>query len=180
MSYCEFTKDLDESHPHRIYHDNHYGFPIEDDNELFGRLILEINQAGLNWLIILKKERNFREAFNNFNIDEIACYKASKIEELMNNVGIIRNKLKIEAVIHNANTVKEIKKEFGSFKKWLDLNNGKDLKEWTSLFKKKFKFTGGLIVEEFLMSTGYLKGSHDKSCEIYKEIIKLEPKWKVK
>ena len=180
MSYCEFTKDLDESHPHRIYHDNHYGFPIEDDNELFGRLILEINQAGLNWLTILKKEQNFREAFNNFEIDKIARYKASKIEELMNNAGIIRNKLKIEAVIHNANRIKEIQKEFGSFKEWLDLNNGKNLKEWTSLFKKYFKFTGGLIVEEFLMSTGYLKGSHDQSCEIYKEIIKLEPKWKVK
>lgn len=179
MSYCEFTKDLDESHPHRIYHDNQYGFPIEDDNELFGRLILEINQAGLNWLTILKKQDNFRVAFNNFEIEKIARYDIKKKESLLQDAGIIRNRLKIEAVIYNANRVLELQKEFGSFKKWLDLNTGKDLKEWTTLFKKNFKFTGGLIVEEFLMSTGYLKGAHDEDCEIYKELIKLEPKWKI-
>lgn len=178
MSYCEFTKDLDESHPHRIYHDNHYGFPLENDNELFGRLILEINQAGLNWLTILKKENNFKKAFNNFEIAEIAAYKKRDIENLMQDSGIIRNRLKIESVIYNANRVIEIQNEYGSFSKWLDLNLEKDLDEWTALFKNNFKFTGGLIVEEFLMSTGYLKGAHDKSCEIYKEIIKLEPKWK--
>lgn len=178
MSYCEFTKDLDESHPHRIYHDNYYGFPIENDNELFGRLILEINQAGLNWLTILKKEQNFRKAFNNFEVSEIAEFKAPEIDELMQNSSIIRNKLKIESVIFNANRVLEIQREYGTFRKWLDLNLDKDLGEWTSLFKKNFKFTGGLIVEEFLMSAGYLKGAHDENCEIYKEIIKLEPKWK--
>jgi DNA-3-methyladenine glycosylase I len=178
MSYCEFTKDLDESHPHRIYHNKHYGFPIENDDELFGRLILEINQAGLNWLTILKKEENFRKAFENFKITEVAKFDSQKIEELMQNSGIIRNRLKIESVIYNANRILEIQKEYGSFSKWLDLNLGKDLKEWTILFKKSFKFTGGLIVEEFLMSTSYLKGAHDENCEIYKEIIKLEPKWK--
>jgi DNA-3-methyladenine glycosylase I len=130
MSYCEFTKDLDESHPHRIYHDNHYGFPVEEDNELFGRLILEINQAGLNWLTILKKEQNFKEAFNNFEIAEIAEFKAPKIDELMRNSGIIRNKLKIEAAIYNANSILQLQSEYGSFRKWLDLNLGKDLKEW--------------------------------------------------
>lgn len=179
MSYCEFTKDLDESHPHRIYHDNHYGFPIEEDNELFGRLILEINQAGLNWLTILKKEENFRKAFDNFEINKVANYIEQKKESLMQDAGIIRNRLKIEAAIYNANRILEMQKEFGSFKNWLDLNLGKDLKEWTALFKKNFKFTGGLIVEEFLMSTSYLKGAHDENCEINKEIIKLEPKWKI-
>lgn len=178
MSYCEFTKDLDASHPHKVYHDNHYGFPIENDNELFGRLILEINQAGLNWLTILKKESNFRNAFDNFEIAKIADYKAQKIEKLMNDSGIIRNRLKIESVIFNANRIIEIQKKYGSFKSWLDTNSNKDLKDWTILFKENFKFTGGLIVEEFLMSTGYLKGAHDENCEIYKEIIKLEPKWK--
>lgn len=179
MSYCEFTKDLDESHPHRLYHDNYYGFPIENDNELFGRLILEINQAGLSWLTILKKQENFRSAYSNFEIDKIAHYDLKKKESLLQDAGIIRNRLKIEAAIYNAKKVLEIQKEFGSFKKWLDLNADKDLKEWTALFKKNFKFTGGLIVEEFLMSTGYLKGAHDEDCEINKEIIKLEPKWKI-
>jgi DNA-3-methyladenine glycosylase I len=179
MTYCEFTKDLDESHPHRLYHDNDYGFPIESDNELFGRLILEINQAGLNWLTILKKEKSFSEAYSNFDIAEVARFKSAEIDTLMQNAGIIRNKLKIESAVFNANSILELQKEFGSFKTWLDLNLGKDLKEWTALFKKNFKFTGGLIVEEFLMSTSYLKGAHVESCEIYKEIIKLEPKWKI-
>lgn len=179
MSYCEFTKDLDESHPHRIYHDNHYGFPIENDNELFGRLILEINQAGLNWLTILKKEQNFKKAFNNFEIAEIAEFKTPKIEALMQNAGIIRNRRKIESVIYNANKILEIKREYGSFRNWLDYNLSNDLREWTNLFKKNFKFTGSLIVEEFLMSTGYLKGAHVENCVIHKEIIKLEPKWKI-
>lgn len=178
MSYCEFTKDLDESHPHRIYHDKQYGFPIENDNELFGRLVLEINQAGLNWLTILKKELNFRKAFNNFEVSEIAKFETSETEKLMQDSGIIRNKLKIESVIFNANRVLQLQKEYGSFRTWLDMNLGKDLKEWTALFKKNFKFTGGMITEEFLMSTGYLKGAHDENCEIYKEIIKLEPKWR--
>ena len=177
MSYCEFTKDLDESHPHRIYHDNQYGFPIEDDNELFGRLILEINQAGLNWLTILKKEENFRKAFDNFEVNKVANYKARKKEELLQNKGIIRNRLKIEAAIFNANRILEIQSKHGSFKNWLDQHVGQNLKEWTTLFKKNFKFTGGLIVEEFLMSTGYLKGAHDENCHINKEIIKLEPRW---
>jgi len=179
MSYCEFTKDLDDNHPHRLYHDNHYGFPIENDNELFGRLILEINQAGLNWLTILKKEQNLKKAFNNFEISEVAKFKNPEINLLMQDSGIIRNRLKIEAAIYNANKIIELQKEYGSFRSWLDFNLGKDLKEWTFLFKKNFKFTGGLIVEEFLMSTGYIKGAHDENCEIYKEILKLEPKWKI-
>lgn len=180
MSYCEFTKDLDESHPHRIYHDKQYGFPIEEDNELFGRLLLEINQAGLNWLTILKKEQNFRKAFDNFDIKKVANYKDHKKEELLQNAGIIRNRLKVEAAIYNANKILELQKEHGSFKNWLDQYVGQSLKEWVALFKKNFKFTGGMIVEEFLMSTGYLKGAHDNNCEVYKEIIKLEPRWKIK
>ncbi|MEX1192219.1 MAG: DNA-3-methyladenine glycosylase I [Brumimicrobium sp.] len=178
MTYCEFTKDLDESHPHRLYHDKFYGFPIADDDELFGRLILEINQAGLNWLTILKKEENFRTAFKDFNISEIANFNETDINSLMNNAGIIRNRKKIEATIYNANRVLEIKAEYGFFSNWLDKNIDKDLKEWTALFKKNFKFTGGLIVEEFLMSTSYLSGAHQANCDVYKEVLNSEPKWK--
>lgn len=180
MSYCEFTKDLDESHPHRIYHDELYGFPISSDNELFGRLILEINQAGLNWLTILKKENNFRKAFDNFEIDKVAKYGEKEIEILMKDAGIIRNRKKIEAVIYNAQKIIEIQAKHSSFANWLDSNLNKDISEWTALFKKNFKFTGGLIVEEFLMSTSYLEGAHEKNCDVFKKIIKLEPKWETK
>jgi DNA-3-methyladenine glycosylase I len=170
MSYCKYCIDLESDNHHKIYHDNHYGFRIDSDDELFGRLILEINQAGLSWDIILKKQENFRLAFDNFNIERIANYSDEKIAELLLNSGIIRNRLKINAVIHNANQIKHIQDEFGSFKNWLDVNNLKILEEWLELFKKTFKFVGGEIVNEFLMSTGYLSGAHDKDCGILKKI----------
>lgn len=178
MSYCEFTKDLDENHLDRQYHDKRYGFPVEEDNELFGRLILEINQAGLSWSLILKKEKNFEAAFDEFSIDKIANYKEDKIDELLANSGIIRNRRKIDAVIYNANKILDIQKEIGSFKMWLNKHVGYSLKEWTKLFKKNFKFTGEKIVEEFLMSTGYLPGAHSKVCPIHSIIIKKKPKWR--
>ncbi len=170
MSYCKYCIDLESDNHHKIYHDNHYGFRIDSDDELFGRLILEINQAGLSWDIILKKQENFRLAFDNFNIERIANYSNEKIAELLLNSGIIRNRLKINAVVYNANQIKHIQVEFGSFKNWLDVNNSKILEEWLKLFKKTFKFVGGEIVNEFLMSTGYLSGAHDKDCGILKKI----------
>lgn len=177
MSYCEFTKDLDENQLDRKYHDQRYGFPTTSDDELFGRLILEINQAGLSWSLMLKKEENFKKAFDDFKIQKVADYNSNKIDELMNNVGIIRNKRKIEAVIYNAKKIVEIQKKNGSFSLWLDQYLGYSLQEWTRLFKNNFKFTGEKIVEEFLMSTGYLKGAHKENCPVYNEILKREPKW---
>lgn len=170
MSYCEYVSTKPKDDIHRIYHDFHYGTPIEDDNELFGRLILEINQAGLSWDIILKKQANFSEAFDVYDIEKIANYQEDKINELLQNSGIIRNKLKIHAVIYNANQVLLLRKEFGSFKLWLDSNLGKTKEEWVKLFKKRFKFVGGEIVNEFLMSTGYLPGAHHTNCFRYKEL----------
>lgn len=178
MSYCEFTKDLDENHLDRQYHDERYGFPVEDDDELFGRLILEINQAGLSWALMLKKEKNFKAAFDGFSIEKIANYNEDKFDELVTNAGIIRNRRKIDAVIYNANQILDIQKESGSFKLWLNQYIGYSLDEWTKLFKKNFKFTGEKIVEEFLMSTGYLPGAHTEECPIYSKIIKENPKWR--
>lgn len=172
MSYCNYVKNLNEDNLHKIYHDQHYGVPIEDDNELFGRLILEINQAGLSWDTILKKQENFREAFDQFNIAAIAAYGDDKVAELLQNAGIIRNRLKVSAVITNANKVIEIQNEFGSFKKWLDQQKGLTLVEWVKLFKKQFKFVGGEIVNEFLMSTNYLPGAHHADCPKYSEYEK--------
>ena len=176
-SYCEFVATLENANVHRIYHDTQYGFPIDSDNELFGRLILEINQAGLSWTTILNKQKNFREAFSNFDIQKIAHYDESDKKRLLNNAGIIRNRLKINAVIFNAQKIVEIQKEHGSFKDWLDSNHPLSLEEWIKLFKKTFKFTGGEITKEFLMSTSYLKGAHIDSCMVLDKIKAKNPIW---
>ena len=170
MSYCTFCKGLPPENVHKNYHDFHYGFPIFDDNELFGRLILEINQAGLSWETILKKEVNFRKAYDQFDIVKVANYKEKDIERLLSDAGIIRNKLKVSAAIFNAQKILEIKSECSTFKSWLDKNHPLTREEWTKLFKKTFKFVGGEIVNEFLMSTGYLYGAHDKDCPIVEKI----------
>lgn len=177
MSYCAYCKDKPEDNVHRRYHDKYYGFPIEDDNELFGRLILEINQAGLSWETILKKEEGFRQAYDQFDIHKIANYTEEDRARLLSNPAIIRNKLKVNAAIHNANKIIELSQQFGTFKRWLDTHHPMNKAEWTKLFKGTFKFVGGEIVNEFLMSTGYLQGAHIETCEIQKEILKLSPKW---
>lgn len=179
MSYCDYCKDRPEGDLNKIYHDTAYGFPIVDDNELFGRLILEINQAGLSWSIILKKEKDFRLAFDNFEISKIASYDSVKISELLENSGIIRNQLKINSVIFNAQKIVSLQNEYGSFRNWLEQHHPASKEEWIKLFKKNFKFTGGEIVNEFLMSIGYLKGAHTEACEIFEEVLKRDPKWKL-
>jgi len=167
-SYCEYVKNLPEDNIHRIYHDTQYGFKIDSDNELFGRLILEINQAGLSWTTILIKQDNFRKAFSNFDIKKIANYGKSDISRLLANSGIVRNKLKINAVIFNARKILELQKKYGSFKSWLKINNDSNLSltNWVVLFKENFKFTGNEITKEFLTSTGYIKGAHIETCSI--------------
>lgn len=180
MSYCYYIDTLEPEGRkalHRNYHDNHYGFPIHDDNELFGRLIMEINQAGLSWETILKKEKSFREAYDNFDITKVASYTETDRERLLNDPGIIRNRLKINAAIENAKTICALQREHGSFEKWLKANHPRTKEEWTKLFKKTFRFTGGEIVNEFLMSIGYLPGAHGEDCPVYKEILKLNPAW---
>ena len=181
MSYCEAIKKMkpDVHMVNKIYHDQQYGFPIHDDNELFCRLILEINQAGLSWTTILKKQDNFRKAYDDFNIKKVARYKDKEVQRLLNDAGIIRNRLKVYAAIENAKSIISIQKEFGSFKQWLDLHHPKDRANWTMLFKKTFRFTGGEIVNEFLVSTGYLPGAHHEHCPIYKKISKTNPSWKM-
>ena len=169
-SYCEYVKNLPEDNIHRVYHDTQYGFKIDSDNELFGRLILEINQAGLSWTTILNKQDNFRTAFSNFDIKKIADYGKSDISRLLANSGIVRNKLKINAVIFNARKIVELQKEYGSFKSWLKIKNdcNLNLTNWVALFKENFKFTGNEITKEFLTSTGYIKGAHIETCPILK------------
>lgn len=182
MSYCTFINSLaaGEQPAHKEYHDLHYGFPIIDDNELFCRLILEINQAGLSWTTILKKQANFRMAYHQFEIKKVASYKQKDVDRLLQDAGIIRNRLKINAAIENAKKIVLLQKEFGSFKNWLDHQHPKSKQEWTELFKKTFRFTGGEIVNEFLVSTGYLPGAHDSTCRVYKTVLKAKPAWNQK
>ncbi|MEI7628002.1 MAG: DNA-3-methyladenine glycosylase I [Bacteroidota bacterium] len=177
MSYCSHIPKMAEPSRslHKNYHDNHYGFPIHDDNELFGRLIMEINQAGLSWETILKKEETFRKAYHNFNIKKIAGYSEKDRERLLNDAGIIRNKLKVNAAIENAKTILVLQKEFGSFEKWIETHHPKTKEEWVKLFKITFKFTGGEIVNEFLMSIGILPGAHDENCKIHQKIAPHQP-----
>ena len=176
-TYCDYVLNKGKDTVHRHYHDTEYGFPIHDDNLLFARLILEINQAGLSWETILKKKDNFFKAFDNFNIEKVARYTDVKKAKLMQDAGIIRNRLKIEAAIENAKSIKKIQKEFGSFQKWLDGHHPKTKEEWVKLFKQTFRFTGGEIVNEFLMSTGYLPGAHSEDCPVYKKLMKQKPKF---
>ena len=176
-SYCEAILTMEPGNVHVHYHNKEYGFPIHDDNELFARLVLEINQAGLSWTTILNKKENFYKAFDNFQIEKVAAYKSKKIEKLLQDAGIIRNRLKVEATVENAKRIMKLKKEFGSFKNWLDQHHPKTKEEWVKLFKKEFKFTGGEIVNEFLLSTGYLKGAHILTCPIYKKVLQSKPAW---
>lgn len=175
LSYCEAVAMLDKDNIHRIYHDTAYGFPILDDNELFGRLLLEINQAGLSWTTILRKQDNFRKAYANFIIQDVANFTEVDRQRLLADAGIIRNKLKINATIENARRIVVLQKEFGSFKNWLDQQQAKTKDEWVKIFKKHFLFTGGEIVNEFLMSTSYLPNAHLTTCPIYAKIIASQP-----
>lgn len=176
-SYCKFVRDLPYDNYHRQHHDKVHGYAVTQDNELFARLVLEINQAGLSWLTILKKEKNFREAFHQFDVARVASYDEKERERLLQNAGIIRNRLKVDAAIHNARVIVGLQQEFGSFKAWLDHHHPKNREEWTKLFKKTFKFTGGEIVNEFLMSTGYLPGAHIPDCPVYEAVLRSNPRW---
>ncbi|PJZ50618.1 DNA-3-methyladenine glycosylase I [Leptospira saintgironsiae] len=180
--YCHYVLSLekDQDPENKIYHDTEYGFTLKSDDELFGRLILEINQAGLSWTTILRKKENFRKAYKNFSIKKISKFSEKDFDRLMNDAGIIRNRLKINAAIHNANVIVGLQKEFGSFQDWLSSHHPKSLEEWTKLFKKTFVFVGGEIVNEFLMSTGYLEGAHGPGCPIYKKALKSKPVWNSK
>jgi len=176
-TYCDYCNSHPEDTYNKTYHDTQYGFPLGDDNLLFERLILEINQAGLSWITILKKAENFRTAYHGFEIEKVARYAERDRLRLLADAGIIRNRLKVNAAILNAQKILELRNEHNTFKGWLDAHHPLTKEEWVKLFKKTFVFTGGEIVNEFLMSTGYLLGAHDESCPVYKRVASLRPAW---
>lgn len=165
-------------HPlHGPYHDREYGFPATDEAVLFERLALEINQAGLSWLTVLRKRAAFRTAFAEFEVDRVAAFGAADIERLLADPGIVRNRQKVEAVIANARRIAQLRGSHGSFAGWLEAHHPQPLDAWTRLFRQTFRFTGGLIVGEFLMSLGYLPGAHEADCPVYRQILELAPPW---
>ncbi len=170
------------------YHDEEWGVPVKDDKTLFEFLILETFQAGLSWITILRKRENFREAFDNFDYKKIAKYDQSKIDSLLQNEGIIRNKLKVHAAVTNAQLFMEIQKEFGSFSNYIwEFVNHKPIKNtWKThtdapattamsdalskdLKKRGFKFVGSTVVYAHMQATGMVN-DHIENCFRYHEV----------
>ncbi|HEX8354457.1 MAG TPA: DNA-3-methyladenine glycosylase I [Pyrinomonadaceae bacterium] len=173
-TYCDFaaTDPL-----HQPYHDREYGFPVADDDALFERLVLEINQAGLSWATILRKREAFRRAYGGFDVERVAAYGEADRARLLGDAGIVRNRLKVNAAIENARRVLGLREEFGSFAGWLGRHHPRSKEDWVRLFKQTFVFTGGEIVGEFLMSTGYLPGAHRRGCPVYEKVLAAGPAW---
>ncbi|GAB5469026.1 MAG: DNA-3-methyladenine glycosylase I [Rhodospirillales bacterium] len=172
--YC----DAAPGHPwHGPYHDREYGFPIDSEAGLFERLVLEINQAGLSWLTILKKREAFQAAYAGFDVDRVAAFDEADRARLLSDAGIIRNRLKVNAAIENARRIQALRQSHGGFQAWLDRHHPLEKAAWVKLFKQTFLFTGGEIVGEFLMSSGYLPGAHRADCPIYAKIEVLRPAW---
>ena len=173
-AYCRFAPG---DPIHGLYHDTEYGFPTNEESVLFERLMLEINQAGLSWATILKKRAGFRTAFAEFVVDRVAAFGQAEFERLLADPGIIRNRLKIDAATENARRLQALRQSHGSFAGWLDAHHPRSPEAWTKLFRQTFRFTGGQIVGEFLMSVGYLPGAHEPDCPVFARILELAPPW---
>jgi DNA-3-methyladenine glycosylase I len=172
--YC----DSAPGHPqHGPYHDTEYGFPARDDAVLFERLVLEINQAGLSWLTILKKRDAFKAAYAGFDVDRVAEFDEQDRARLLADAGIIRNRLKVNAAIENARRVRTLRDGHGGFADWLDSHHPMAKDDWVKLFRKTFLFTGGEITGEFLMSLGYIPGAHRAGCPVMEKIAEQRPPW---
>lgn len=184
---CEWAGDL----PIYIsYHDNEWGRPVHDDTKLFEMLILETMQAGLSWITVLKKREAYREAFDGFDPVKIARYDSEKIEELMGNEGIIRNRLKINTAVTNAKAFLNVQEEYGSFDSmiWSYVDNTPIIGHWKSfadlpattplsdkiskdLKRMGFKFVGSTIVYAFMQATGMVN-DHFTDCFVYDETVR--------
>ncbi len=173
---------------YEAYHDEEWGTPVYDDSTLFEFLILETFQAGLSWITVLRKRENFRKAFDNFNYKKIAKYDQGKIDSLLQDAGIIRNKLKVNATITNAQAFIKIQEDFGSFSKYIwGFVDGKPIKNSfknqtkipantplsntlsKDLKKRGFKFVGTTVVYAHMQATGMVN-DHELNCFRYNEV----------
>lgn len=171
-----------------VYHDNEWGTPVHDDQKLFEFMVLDAFQAGLSWLTILRKRENFRKAFDNFDANIIAQYDEDKLAALMNDAGIIRNRLKIYGTVTNAKLFLELQKEFGTFDKYIwqftggkpivyKRKGGGDIPAKTAesdamskdLQKRGFKFVGSTICYAFMQAAGMVN-DHEVSCFRHAEV----------
>jgi DNA-3-methyladenine glycosylase I len=169
---------LAPGHPvHHSYHATEYGFPQRDEAVLFERLCLEIMQAGLSWEIVLKRRAGMRVAFLEYDVDRVAALDEAGQAALLANPAIIRNRLKVEAIISNAKRLQALRASHGGFAAWLDAHHPLSKPEWIKLFRTTFRFTGGEIVGEFLMSLGYLPGAHAEDCPVHAQLLALRPPW---
>lgn len=174
-TYCAFAI----GHPvHGRYHDTEHGFPSRDEHVLFERLCLEIMQAGLSWDIVLKRRATMCAAFEGYDVDRVAAFGSTDTARLLADPGIIRNRLKVEAIIANARTIQELRRSHGGFAAWLDAHHPMDKAAWVRLFRQTFRFTGGEIVGEFLQSLGWLPGAHAADCPILEHIVVRDPPWR--
>lgn len=172
--YC----DMAPGHPvHASYHDTEYGVPVSDDTVLFERLCLEVFQAGLSWELILKKRETLNAAFAGFDPVTVAAFGDDDRARLLADPGIIRNRLKVDATIENARRLLVLQREHGSFAAWIAAQHPLDKADWVKTFRKTFKFMGGEVVGEFLMSIGYLPGAHRDDCPAMDRIRPLAPPW---
>lgn len=172
--YC----DAAPGHPfHQPYHDEEYGYPLTDEAQLFERLCLEIFQAGLSWLLVLKKRDGMLRAFDGFDVDKVAAYGDGDLARLMADAGIIRNRRKLAAIVENARRVQELRDSHGSFALWLAAHHPRPKAEWVTLFRQNFRFMGVEVVNEFLMSIGYLPGAHRDDCPVFARIAPRRPPW---
>ena len=172
--YCAFAPG---NPVHEQYHAHEHGFPNRDETVMFERLCLEIMQAGLSWEIVLKRRASMKAAFAGFNVDAVAAFTDADRARLLADPGIIRNRLKVDAIIDNAIRVQGLRASHGGFANWLDAHHPRDKPAWVKLFKQTFRFTGGEIVGEFLMSLGYLPDAHAPDCAVAREIATLAPPW---
>tara|TARA_R110002072_G_scaffold81626_1_gene186721 strand:+ start:76 stop:642 length:567 start_codon:yes stop_codon:yes gene_type:complete len=173
---------------YEAYHDTEWGVPVYDDGTLFEFLILETFQAGLSWITVLRKRENFRKAFDNFNYKKIANYKQGKIDSLLQDAGIIRNKLKVKATVTNAQAFIKIQEEFGSFSNYIwRFVDGKPIKNKLKDYQnapantpvsdtiskdlkiRGFKFVGSTVIYAHMQATGMVN-DHETSCFRYNEV----------
>ena len=174
MSYCDFAAT---AQAHQLFHATEHGFPIRDEAALFERLVLEIAQAGLSWDIVLKRRSGMAEAFHHYDVSRIAAYDAEERQRLLADARIIRNRLKIDAIIYNAQQILKLRETHSGFAAWLDDHHPLDRAAWVKVFRKQFRFVGGEIVHEFLRGVGYLAGAHDAECPIAAIVTALNPPW---
>jgi DNA-3-methyladenine glycosylase I len=171
--YC----DIAPGHPiHQPYHDREYGFPMRDETGLFERLSLEIFQAGLSWLLVLRKRSALNHAFAGFDVDRVAAFDDGDVARLLSDPDIIRNRLKIAAVIDNARRVRALR-HTGGFHRWLDERHPMSPGDWLAACRTAFRFMGPEVVREFLISTGYLAGAHREDCPVYAAVVAAGPPW---